>query len=66
MAIIEGFRTIETFITEGGYVCIAQDSLEFGQVVEVFIPIRHWKSLVANVKNEILEHEKCLLVIPEL
>lgn len=58
MTVIEGFNTVEAYVSETGYVCFKQESIEFGKEVLVLFPIHVWNSLRDSLDYEIKEFER--------
>ncbi len=51
MIAISGQEETEVYCTEGGCICISQDSFEFGTAVQVFIRPEHLPKLIRALKS---------------
>jgi hypothetical protein len=51
MIAIAGQEETEVYCTEDGYICVAQESLEFGTMVQVFIRPENLSDLIRALKS---------------
>lgn len=58
MAVIQGFNTVEAYISDAGFVCLKQEDLEFGKDAVVMFPINVWNSLRDSLDDEIKVFER--------